>query len=83
MLRVNVADAKAHFSEYLERAAAGEVVIVCRRNVPVAEMRALRLPRTKQRELGPYRGRVVETPGCWESLSEDDAALWLGQLDPR
>jgi hypothetical protein len=51
--------------------------------VPVAEMRALRLPRTKQRELGPYRGRVVETPGCWESLSEDDAALWLGQLDPR
>ena len=38
MLKVNIHDVKAHLSEYLDR---GETIIICRRNVPVAELRAL------------------------------------------
>jgi len=39
--RVNVAEAKAHFSKYLKRVKAGETVVICERNVPVAEIRPL------------------------------------------
>ena len=41
MIRVNVAEAKAHLSRYLESVERGETVVLCRRNVPVAEIRAL------------------------------------------
>ena len=44
MMRVNIADAKTHLSRYLRRVKQGEVVVLCRRNVPVAEIRPLPKP---------------------------------------
>ena len=41
MLMVNIAEAKAKLSEYLEAVARGEQVIICNRNQPVAELRAI------------------------------------------
>ena len=48
MNRVNIHDAKTHLSKYLENLREGETIVLCKRNKPVAEIRAL--PR-------PYRGR--------------------------
>ena len=45
MIRINIAEEKAHFSRYIESVERGETVTVCRRNVPVAEIRALPQPR--------------------------------------
>jgi|SRR5579862_4068131 len=39
MIKANIAEVKAHFSSYVRRARAGEVVVVCERNVPVVELR--------------------------------------------
>lgn len=39
--RVGIAELKAHLSEYVARAKAGERIVVCDRNTPVAELRAL------------------------------------------
>lgn len=39
MIMVNVVDAKAKLSEYLEAVARGERVVICNRNRPVAELR--------------------------------------------
>ena len=44
MIRINIAEEKAHFSRYIESVERGETVTVCRRNVPVAEIRALPQP---------------------------------------
>lgn len=41
MIQVNVQEAKTHLSRYLDAAENGEVVILCRHNRPVAELRAL------------------------------------------
>ena len=41
MISLNVNEAKAHLSKYLHAVEAGETVVLCRRNVPVAEIRAL------------------------------------------
>jgi prevent-host-death family protein len=35
---INIADLKARLSQYVERAEAGEEVLVCRRNLPVARL---------------------------------------------
>jgi len=42
--RVNLADATAHLSELVERAAAGEAVRITRRGKAVAQITAVRQP---------------------------------------
>ena len=42
---VSIADAKAHLSELVERAAGGEAVRITRRGKPVAQIVAARAPR--------------------------------------
>lgn len=39
--RVGIAELKAHLSEYVARAKAGERIVVCDRQTPVAELREL------------------------------------------
>ena len=56
MIKVNVAEAKARFSAYLESVETGETVVVCRRNVPIAEIRSI--PQ-RPRPVGIDRGMVV------------------------
>lgn len=47
MKRVNLADAKAHLSELVERAAAGEAVCITRRGKAVAQITAIDNPRKR------------------------------------
>ena len=47
MRRVNLADAKAHLSELVERAAAGEAVCITRRGKVVAQITAVDTPRKR------------------------------------
>ena len=41
MLKVNIHQAKTHLSRYVKRAKAGETIILCDRNKPIAEIRPL------------------------------------------
>jgi antitoxin (DNA-binding transcriptional repressor) of toxin-antitoxin stability system len=45
MKQVNLAEAKAHLSELVERAAAGEPVCITRRGKPLVQLSALATPR--------------------------------------
>jgi len=62
MIMINVHEAKAKLSEYLARVEAGETVVICRRNVPVAELRPLQGSR-RERPKGMAKGlfQVPET----------------------
>ncbi len=42
MKKVNIADAKAHLSEYLKLVERGETVVLARRNQPIAEIKPVR-----------------------------------------
>ena len=70
MLKVDVADAKAHLSSYLDHVARGETIVLCRRNVPVAELRPLPQRRTEERPVGIDAGLVVPD-SFFEPLPED------------
>ena len=59
MTKVNVAEAKAGLSGYLNRVANGETIIVCRRNVPIAELRPISTRRTALRSVGIDRGMTI------------------------
>ena len=38
---INLNEAKAHLGKYVAKAAQGEVIVLCERNRPVAELRAI------------------------------------------
>lgn len=66
-MKVNVQDAKTHLSRYLELARQGQTVLVCHRNVPVAELRAIPAAATKRRIFGMHKDSVS---GLAESFGE-------------
>jgi antitoxin (DNA-binding transcriptional repressor) of toxin-antitoxin stability system len=80
MIKANVFEVKARLSEFLDRAANGERIVVCRHNKPIAELRALDDARTEPRPIGPLRGRpTFDVPASFfEPLSDDDLDLWDG-----
>jgi prevent-host-death family protein len=71
MIRVNVHDAKTNFSKYLDAAASGETVIVCRRNVPVAELRPIPTQRRVRPPLGKSGDGFHVPDSFFEPLPED------------
>jgi prevent-host-death family protein len=62
MIVINIHEAKAKLSEYLEAVANGERVLICKRNHPIAELRAVEQKRTEPRTLGgsPYQFDVPD-----------------------
>ena len=80
MKRVNLADAKARFSHYVESVESGETIILCRRNVPVAELRPLKAARREPRRTGIDRG--MELPGSFfEPLPDELLEAFEGAAD--
>lgn len=79
MLMVNIADAKAKLSEYVEAVARGEQVIICNRNRPVAELRAIEPARVGPRDLTPmFPGETFLTDAFFEPMSDEDLQEWYG-----
>ena len=71
MLKVNVHQAKTYLSEYLDRIAKGETIILCKRNTPVAEIRPL--PRTRQtkRPIGLAKNKLKIPKSFFKPLPDE------------
>jgi prevent-host-death family protein len=79
MIMVNIFEAKAKLSEYIEAAARGEQVVICKHNQPVAELRPVEQIHTGRRDLTPmYPGATFTTPAFFEPLPAEDLASWEG-----
>ena len=70
MIMVNIHEAKAKLSEFLDRVAAGDRVMICKRNQPVAELRAVEQKRTEPRPIGGAKGIVV-LPSFFDPMPDD------------
>ncbi|MBM3746818.1 MAG: type II toxin-antitoxin system Phd/YefM family antitoxin [Acidobacteria bacterium] len=79
MLRVNVHEAKTHLSKYLARVAKGETIIVCRHNIPVAELRPVTPLERPERPIGIDKGLFEVPPEFFEPLPPDLLALFNGE----
>ncbi len=71
MLEVNIHELKKRLSEYLERVRNGEIVVVCKRNRPIAEIRRLPEKDTSPRPIGLAKGELVVPPDFLDPLPED------------
>lgn len=79
MLKVNVHDAKTNLSRYLELAEKGELVVLCRRNEPVAELRAIPKPERKVPEIGFAAGTFEIPTSFFDPLPDDILAAFEGR----
>lgn len=72
MIKLNVHEAKTHLSEHLDRLERGEedVVVICRRNEPIAELRALPRRRTTRRPILRRDPRFTMPKTFFELLPE-------------
>jgi len=78
MIVVNIFEAKAKLSEYLDMAAQGERVLICKRNRPIVELHAIQSARTTPRPIGLARGRVSVPPSFFEPLPKDVLGAFEG-----
>ena len=62
MIKLNIHEAKTHLSKYLEQLQNGEVILLCKRNQPIAEIHPIRSPARKKRPLGIAEGQLVINP---------------------
>jgi prevent-host-death family protein len=78
-LTFNVAEAKAHLPELIERAAAGEEIVLARSGKPQARLVPL-APATKPaRKPGRGKGRFRPLPGFDDPLPKAVLALFTGR----
>lgn len=78
---VNVDEATTHFSPLLDRAAAGEEVVIVRPGKPIAKL----VPIPAQRARVPGRLKHLAAPPdsfFFDPLSEEELRLWEGTSEP-
>ncbi len=71
MIVTNINEVKAKLSEYLEAVSRGERVVICKRNTPIAELRAIVPARTELRKVGGAAGRMTVPESFFLPLPEE------------
>ncbi len=57
-MTVNLSEAKAHLGRYVTRAAKGEIITICERNKPVAELHPAQISRRPRKlTIGTLKGQ--------------------------
>ncbi|MCX6617360.1 MAG: type II toxin-antitoxin system Phd/YefM family antitoxin [Acidobacteria bacterium] len=70
MTRVNIHEAKTHLSRYLKRVARGETILLCKRNVPVAEIRPI-AQNARRRPIGLAKGEFKIPKAFYNPLPQE------------
>jgi prevent-host-death family protein len=81
-VKVNIHQAKTHFSRILQRVAQGEEVVIARAGVPVARLVAAQ-PQSSTRPLGMDRDSVFIAEDFDGPLPADLLAHFLGGSAPK
>ncbi len=81
MIRLNIHEAKTHLSRYLQRLLKGEGILLCKRNVPIAEIRPLPPTRTSRRPIGLAKGELTVPPSFFEPLPTDIVEAFRGSSE--
>lgn len=76
-MTVNLSEAKAHLGRYVAKASVGEVITICERNRPMAELRPVRLSMAPRKvKLGALKGKFGVPEDFNAALPEFEAAFY-------
>jgi prevent-host-death family protein len=79
----NIHEAKTHLSRLVERAAAGEEIVIGKAGTPVALLVPYRAPRTpSKRKPGAWKGKVWISPDFDKPEPELEALFYQGPIEP-
>jgi antitoxin (DNA-binding transcriptional repressor) of toxin-antitoxin stability system len=76
MKRLNIHEAKTHLSRELAELAPGDVIVICKNNEPVAELRALPRRLRRRRPWGIDRGVFTVPDDINAALPADELTAW-------
>jgi len=76
--KVNMHDAKTHLSRYVTELQPDDVLVICNRNEPVAELKPV-TPQRRPPRLGVARGQFTVTDAFFEPLPEDILKAFNGE----
>jgi prevent-host-death family protein len=80
VITLNVHEAKTHLSRYLARVEAGETIILCRHNLPIAEVRPIAAKTSRRkRRFGIDEGKFEIPPEFFDPLPEDLMRYFRGE----
>lgn len=71
MIKLNIHEAKTHLSKYLAKLKAGDRILLCRRNQPVAEITPLPEVATRPRPIGLAKGQFTIPRAFFDPLPDD------------
>jgi len=72
---VNMHQAKTSLSRLVERALAGEDILIARNGEPLVKLVPLSKESTP-RAPGRYKGKIWIAPDCFEPMSDEQLDLW-------
>ena len=76
MIKLNIHEVKGQLSKYIEMVGAGETIVVCKRNIPVAEIRPIEKKQKRTPILGSAAGMGKILKSFREPMSQADLRLW-------
>ena len=79
MKKINMHDAKTNLSRYINDLAEGEVLVLCNRNEPVAEIRSLRTKPAGKPRIGVAKGKLVVPDSFFDPLPDDILKAFAGR----
>ena len=71
MIKLNIHEAKTHLSKHLAKLKAGDRILLCKRNRPVAEITPLPKVLDRPRPIGLAKGRFAIPRSFFEPLPEE------------
>ncbi len=71
MIRLNIHQAKTHLSRYIQQLSADEPILLCKHNVPIAEIRALKQKTMQSRPVGLAKGEFKLSDRFFDPLDDD------------
>jgi len=76
--KTDVREAKTHLSFFLQRNPKEEMILLCRRNVPVAELRPIKKDKQTKRPIGLAKGYLKIPKEFFQPLPEEMTKLFSG-----
>jgi prevent-host-death family protein len=74
---VNISQAKTSLSRLLERARAGEEIMIARNGEPLVKLVPVpKAAERKPRVPGRWKGQIWIAPDCFNEMSEHELRLW-------
>jgi prevent-host-death family protein len=76
-IQIPIHQAKTHLSRLIERACAGEEVIIAKGDVPMVRLVPVQQPAAR-RVFGSMRGQITIDEAFFEPMSEEELREWEG-----